>query len=122
MGTNYYHRTDICECCNRYKEKHIGKNSMGWQFSFQGYMGYEENPKIQSFEDWKRELLADGKIFDEYGKEFSLKEFVDLVESKKTAPNHHYDYCMKHSAVRGYDMSNDWKDDNGHAFTSSEFS
>jgi hypothetical protein len=122
MGTNYYQRTDICECCNRYKEKHIGKNSMGWQFSFQGYTSYDDNPKIKSFEDWKRELQADGKIFDEYGRELTFEEFVELVESKNKAPNNHYDYCKKEAANRGYDMLNDWKDDEGYSFSGADFS
>lgn len=46
MGTNYYIRTtegaDYCEHCGRgeqYKEIHIGKSSMGWQFSFKRQLG-----------------------------------------------------------------------------------
>ena len=122
MGTNYYQRTDICESCQRFKERHIGKNSMGWQFSFRGYKSYEDVPKITSFEDWKRELQADGKIFNEYGEEFTFDKFVELVESKKTAPNNHYDYCKREESNRGYSMDNDWKDDEGISFTGGEFS
>ena len=124
MGTNYYQRTDICKCCNRYKERHIGKSSCGWQFSFQGYMGYEDNPKIQSFKDWIREIKADihSKIFDEYGRELSLDEFIKLVEDKKAESHNHYDYCKKEASNRGYDISNDWKDDEGYSFSSHDFS
>lgn len=124
MGTNYYQRTDICDSCNRYKEKHIGKSSGGWEFSFQGYNKQEDNPRIQSFEDWKRELQADGKIFDEYGKEYSFEEFVALVESKKNGKfndrlnMNHYDNCNK----QGFNMYNDWKDKEGHSFTGCDFS
>ena len=101
MGTNYYQRTDICPCCNRYKEKHIGKNSGGWDFTFQGYNFVESQPKISSWEDWKRELKDNGKIFDEYGRELSFDEFVAFVEenhngSFKDRPNlNHYDYCVE---------------------------
>ncbi len=123
MGTNYYHRTNICEKCNRYKEKHIGKSSGGWQFSFQGYR--EHNiPKIASFRDWKRELQADGKIFDEYGEEMSFEDFVKMVENKQydkfnsEANMNHYDYCVK----SGYNVSNDWKDKEEYSFTSADFS
>ena len=76
MGTNYYHRTNICKCCDRYDEKHIGKNSMGWQFSFQGYKD-DESPNIESFKHWKK-VLQEGKIFDEYDKEISVNEFISL--------------------------------------------
>ena len=118
MGTNYYQRTDICECCKRFKQRHIGKNSMGWQFSFQGYSGFEDNPKIKSFEDWKRELQADGKIFDEYGRELTFEEFVELVEKSQTEKLNHYDWCHK----QGYDMGNDWKDPEEYAFGFRDFS
>lgn len=127
MGTNYYQRTDICKCCNRYKERHIGKNSAGWEFSFQGHNN-EDYPEIYSFEDWKRELQADGKIFSEYGEEISFEDFVKLVEEKQNGkwndrPNlNHYDWCKEHSEERGYSMDNDWKDKEGYSFTFSEFS
>ena len=125
MSTNYYHRTDICESCKRYKEQHIGKSSAGWEFSFQGYNAEEHRPAIMSFEDWKRELQADGKIFDEYGTEISVDDFIKLVEDKKGGtyndkPNlNHYEYLSKQTV---YDMSEEWKDPDGHSFTSSEFS
>ena len=128
MGTNYYHRINICEHCNRYNERHIGKSSAGWQFSFQGYRVEQHCPAIMSFEDWKRELQAEGKIFDENGKETSYEEFVKLVEDKKDGqynerPNlNHYDYCLSKHKERGFNMDNDWKDDEGYAFTFSEFS
>jgi hypothetical protein len=101
---------------------------MGWEFSFQGYN--ESQPEIYSFEDWKRELQADGKIFDEYGQEISFEDFVKLVEDKKISkgrdkskPNiNHYDYCFAEHEERGYDMKNSWKDDKGHSFTFTEFS
>jgi hypothetical protein len=120
MGTNYYQRTDICDCCNRYKERHIGKNSHGWTFNFRGYKHVEDVPKIASFEDWKRELIAEGEIFDEYGRKLTFDEFVELVESKKTAPNSHFDYCEKQSYDKVY--MDYWKDDEGFSFTGGEFS
>lgn len=30
MGTNYYAIKNLCECCNRSDEEHIGKSSAGW--------------------------------------------------------------------------------------------
>ena len=124
MGTNYFHRTNICESCNRYKEVHIGKSSGGWEFSFQGYIDTEHLPRIKSFEDWKKELQTGNKIFDEYGREYSYEEFVKLVEDKKGGkfngkPNlNHFDSCTE----AGYNMERDWKDEQGHSFTSADFS
>ena len=133
MGTNYYYRTNICDCiggCGRYDEKHIGKNSAGWEFSFQGYynFGDEDKPDIRSFEEWKKELQTGGKIFDEYDRETSYEEFIAFVEEMQTGkfnnrPNkNHYDYCKSMQKERYYDMNNDWKDKEGYSFTTHDFS
>ncbi len=73
MGTNFYHRINICSECRRYDERHIGKSSVGWQFSFKGWKDSEGRPAIKSWQDWKYILktFKDGQIFDEYGKEWS---------------------------------------------------
>ena len=126
MGTNYYHRKNICEYCDRFDEKHIGKSSAGWKFNFQGYKD-ESDSLILSFADLKKELQT-GKIFNEYDKVISFDDFVKMVENKQTGkfnnkPNkNHYDYCQKEASNRGYDMSNDWKDKEGYFFSFSEFS
>jgi hypothetical protein len=118
MGTNYYHRTNCCDKCDRFDERHIGKSSAGWQFNFQGY------EDIKSYEAWLRLLWKStkidktGKIFDEYGKEIDLDDFVRMVSNKQKEPNNHYDHCEN----EGHSMDNDWKDGEGYAFTSSEFS
>ncbi len=122
MGTNYYHRTNICESCNRFDERHIGKSSAGWQFNFQGYDGKDGDPKILSFKDWLNYLCNRGKIFSEYDEEITVENFVELVKSKQSQPNNHYDYCKEHHKEQGFSMSNDWKDSEGYAFTSADFS
>lgn len=121
MGTNYYQRINICDCCSRFDEIHIGKSSAGWQFHFQGYIDRDSFPKIASFEDWKRELQV-GKIVDEYGREYTLPEFIEIVEAKqKVLTNiNHYEYCQ---SAEGYTRNNrDWIDKEGYSFTKSEFS
>jgi hypothetical protein len=121
VGTNYYQRTNICECCGRYEERHIGKKSAGWEFSFQGY---NEDIEIYSWEDWKKVLKEKGKIFNEYGEEISYEEFVKLVEDSKGGEyngrlnTNHYDYCEKDGCI----TNNDWKDPEGHSFSLSDFS
>ncbi len=121
MGTNYYHRTNICNCCNRHDERHIGKSSAGWQFNFQGYynFGEEDKPDIRSFKKWQ-EILQEGKIFNEYGEEISFNEFISIVSSKQELNDNknQYDSCK----ARGCNLNNDWKDEEGYAFTTAEFS
>ena len=50
MGTNYYHRTNICLHCIRYDENHIGKSSGGWtlycdEVSFEDFVKLVESKK-----------------------------------------------------------------------------
>ncbi len=104
-GINYYHRKNICECCERYDEVHIGKASVGWQFSFHG------TDEIRDNLDWVDQLQT-GQIFDEYGNELSSDEFLKLVGESRGKHN----YAVK------YPSSRDWIDLNGWSFADYEFS
>lgn len=125
MGTNYYLRTNICECCDRYDEKHIGKKSVGWQFGFRSYR--TEEIEIETCENWLEVLLKavlidrTGKICNEYGAEVPFDSFVEMVKkSKDNLENkNHYDWCVEHECLNSY---NQWKDAEGYSFTDSEFS
>jgi hypothetical protein len=81
-------------------------------------------PRIRSYQDWIKALSAEGKIFDENNREIPFYDFVKMVLEKQSGnfgekPNlNHYDYCQK----QGYNMSDDWKDDEGYSFTSKDFS
>jgi len=81
MSTNYYLRTNICECCNRYDEQHIGKKSYGSKFVF--YLPEEYEVCRDYFVEVCRIVLTgNGKIFDEYGKEVTIRELKDVVKSE----------------------------------------
>lgn len=131
MGTNYY--CIFTEKSRWYQDSptmkvqhrlHIGKSSGGWTFSFHGIIEWEAEKndiqEIKSFKDWK-ELFRTYrcKIEDEYGKNVSVKEFIKLVEEKKTARSNHYHYCKKEYPES---MQDQWLDDEGNSFTSGEFS
>jgi|WetSurMetagenome_2_1015567.scaffolds.fasta_scaffold11064_4 hypothetical protein len=77
MGTNYYLEYDKCKKCGRADSIHIGKSSAGWKFLFQKIPG-----KAESFPQWVY-LLQKGTITDEYDKEHTFKEFLELVKSKQ---------------------------------------
>ena len=121
MGTNYYHRSNTCLCCDRYDEHHIGKSSAGWTFNFHGER--DKNPEfnplgetIVSFADWKKRLKI-GRIFDEYDEEISFEDFVKLIESKRNEKNNHTLYCRENHPEQKC-----WIDENGHSFSEGEFS
>lgn len=77
MGTNYYLRTNLCSCCKRFNEQHIGKSSAGWKFIFHATW------ELRSADDWFKEIEnSHGLIFDEYGVERTIDEFKKLVTAK----------------------------------------
>ena len=125
MGTNYYVAKNSCECCNRYDEEyHIGKDSYGWAFTFQGYPA----ERLTSWKAWK-EFLREQEIRDEYGEKVDYEWFVQYIE---TARNPQYIHPinerqnLQHNAegrAKGwFDPKYDWDDDDGYAFCSREFS
>ena len=127
MGTNYYVAKNLCECCNRYDEEyHIGKSSMGWAFTFQGY-------KYDNLTTWKlwKEYLKDKIIKDEYGDTISYEEFVEMVETYKS-PNYinsqnnrknlSHNTQGKIDSRPWFNPEYDWDDEDGYSFTSREFS
>ena len=124
MGTNYYARYEICECCKRYEELHIGKSSAGWSFSFRGYSEEYMLYGVKSFDDWKRVIKEHNmKIYDEYGNYITLDEFIGIVESKKGGENL-FTYSKKNGVQSSIDLSvleRMWLDNEGNSFSDMEF-
>lgn len=123
MGTNFYHRTrsGFLGLFGREEEKHIGKRSGGWRFSFRGYKDSEGRPIIVSWQDWKR-ALKKGKIFDEYGKQYSYVYFVVMVEQGRApGSKNHYDYVWDAPKLGPAYLQDDWKDAEGWSFSTTEF-
>lgn len=116
MGTNYYHEIELCDKCHNTESVHIGFSAVGWTFMFQA------TETIRSWKDWQARLgQANGRIVDEYGREFSLAEFAAMVERKQTstwgpenrpATNHAVEYPEPTSFV----------DPEGYSFSTREFS
>lgn len=113
MGTNYYYRYNLCDCCGRYDEEHVGKSSFGWSFSFHG------TDEIRSFDDWLKFFESHpGQLFDEYDRPVTIKEFKELVEAKRDGFNHVLECRRKHY---GYD-EREWIDSQGNSFSAHDFS
>lgn len=150
MSTNYYFRVSegpLAACA----PLHIGKTSGGWQFHFQGYLE-EGGLKtlevsrlgalhiqvlvprlmIRSLDDWLEFLdTTPGVILNEYGEELPVERFKQLVRSHgpgcATAAGkllaNHVDYLASNASVYGpVNVNKDWKDPQGYAFTTVEFS
>jgi len=120
MGTNYYLVVNKCECCNRRDLVHIGKKSLGWQFSFYGPV--QQFPDLRSWESWKV-FLINQLIVDEYDRDITFEEFVLLVENSKDGRNH-FDACTESFPdwIDRVGQGIDWKDEEGWSFSSGEFS
>lgn len=124
MGTNYYVAKNYCECCERYDEEyHIGKDSYGWAFSFQGYRA----ERLVSWQAWK-EFLKDKMIMNEYGERIHYEWFVAYIESQKTVnftrADGHANLVHNHEGRKQgwFNPEYDWDDPEGYSFSSREFS
>jgi hypothetical protein len=126
MGTNYYVAKNRCECCKRYDEEyHIGKSSLGWSFTFQGY----PYMKLTSWKMWK-EFLKDQLIYDEYREPMSYEEFVHMIETYKSPSyvsdrghkNLSHNQAGKTDKYPWFNPERDWDDEDGYSFTTTEFS
>lgn len=125
MSTNYYVITNECECCKRYDEQHIGKSSVGWEFTFRGYQG-----ELTSWDQWKSYLI--GKtIRDEYSESVSYQDFVDMVEGPKSPgfvnpttgrKNLSHNDAGKNDKYPWFNPEYDWYDNLGYSFSEREFS
>jgi hypothetical protein len=114
MGTNFYYRKRSGLFGSDVEELHIGKQSAGWQFTFRAYKGEDGKIAIESWKTWKEILTRSkaGKIFDEYGKEFTAQEFIHMVEATSTGKNH-VDFASYET--------NTWNDPEGWSFSLTEF-
>lgn len=140
MGTNYSWMRNHCDKCGRHDLVHIGKKSVGWQFSFRGYKPDQWNPDAvvaMSFEDWKK-LLSGQTVVSEYGEKETCEEFIEWVtkargeyvvpatgERRKYLD--HITECLGNPREREWQQrrlsdGTDWHDADGFSFSGSEFS
>jgi hypothetical protein len=107
MGTNYYWIKNPCPHCGHGDRLHIGKSAAGWKFMFHAPEG------VRSYTDWLEILRSDrGTIVSQYGEEFSVGHFEEIVEIKNDDSN-------ENPSVRD---SNEWYDEDGYHFSGYEFS
>ena len=79
MGTNYYLITDVCKYCRRRDKIHLGKFKYGFKF----LLRYDSNryANWQGMRFYLERMIRNGSwIEDEYGRDYPLEEFIDLVE------------------------------------------
>lgn len=122
MSTNFYlPQTCPCPCehCT-VEDLHIGKRSIGWQFSFRAY------PSLLSRHDWEALVAKVGTVMDEYGREFSPVQFWAEVDATRE-PRSDGSAPLSHFGMRGRQNipANDpalFLDDQGWDFSEHEFS
>lgn len=112
MGTNYYARTDVCECCGRGDERHICKSLT----SFRGYSEFDL--KLRSWRDWKSFLQRDNiTVWTEYGEQIPVEKFIaDVEATPREARERQTRWVLKY-----HDPSRDWLDAEGFSFHDGEF-
>ena len=111
MGTNYYidDGHQCIHCGHPIRERtHIGKNSSGWKFLFNGQ-------DFKTKREWFACLQYAGpevplpQIVDEYGQTIDFNTFASMVKSRQLASSH----------VTNSPRS--WCDDEGYNFYDGEF-
>lgn len=108
MGTNFYVQKDYCENCGRFDEIHIGKSSIGWQFTFEG-------TKYKSFAEWCQILRASDIIIrDEHENVVRFTDLLLLIKQKQA------DITNRKHAVEY--PKNNWEDIEGYQFIGTDFS
>jgi hypothetical protein len=127
MGTNYYWRTEPCEHCGRSDEVlHICKSLN----KFRGHFtwpddGGDAEPWVVSWQDWKAELRGGaGRIFDEYGAEHDVEEFIRCVELvPMESRRRQFDWMVENRGTAAEVAPGcDWLDADGFSFIGGEFS
>jgi len=85
--------------------RHLGQRAVGWQFQFRAW------PEIGITETqaWLRQLDDAEWIKDEYGRNYTVDEFLEAVEA-----------CAN-GQQRGL-YGRDWRDADGNTFCGAEFS
>lgn len=131
MSTNYYWRRNICTCCDRYDELHVG-HFAGGGWSFQGYIpqpfGDESHPLLTSWVLWKAELRKPGQLWSEHGYERPVEGFIEDIDAVPTkSRRRQYDWLKAHpesvdqSRLDRIEAGCDWLDEDGYSFHGGDF-
>lgn len=74
---------------NLEQEIHLGRMSYGWQFLWDYHNGIYFQPTLESI---KKFLSQDGiTIYDEYGRKFTLEQFIDEIRPSLYKDRNHQD-------------------------------
>jgi hypothetical protein len=124
MGTNFYVRYNVCECCDRSDELHVGKSSSGLRAYRQPMWSLENvTPigEIYSWQDWKRFFAeVPHETWDEYGRQITDSEVIDWFEGL-SAERRRRQYDAVQEIPSGLRASY-WLDSEGFTMCSEDFS
>lgn len=100
MGTNYYLRYNICKCCGRFNQYHIGKDSGGWKFLF------HIDSAHKNIDDWLENMRSSRyEIYDEYDNRISYHDFIFMIRSKQKEKSRVIEYPKSFTTDEKYDYS-----------------
>ena len=122
MGMNYYVKLKDRKVNQR--DLHIGKNSAGWEFSFQGYEvdEYYNIPQLKSKQEWFEYIFLyfEDSIYNEENENITFHKFANIVNgTKNKGLSNHYDYLKKQ---HDYESLKDcFKDEDGFSISMGEF-
>lgn len=110
MGINFYALDKHCRTCNQalpegseYTRIHLGKASVGWQFTLQ----YNDGKYYKNWLEMKG-WLADKHIVNEYDDQLTLQDFIEWVENRQDIkdPITSYGHDDRLKIIGGYKFYN----------------
>lgn len=129
MGTNYYHRTDICPCCSRYEVTHICKSHITFEAIVQWNDDGTMAVVVSSWAQWKDRLRAGGEVWNEYREIIPTERFIaDVEATDPQARRRQYDWLRDERPVwmqphlDSVSPDGEWLDADGFSFSGREFS
>ena len=125
MGTNYYARFNICDCCGRYDSAHICRSHS----TYRAYLVDWDNPldalygKVTSVADWLTVLAMPGvEVWDEYDRRVPTDEFVEQVRASRSYSQTKWDIQQQWMADNPWYTPTGFRDPEGFVMEPCEFS
>lgn len=135
MSTNYYWQLDHCKTCGRSDEPvHICKSMTSWnarmEWDDESNCEVPTMVSVQAWADWLRFQNKAGYIVDEYGQEYEVEHFIEMVERvPMEARRRQYDWCLQNPGHSTFSRVSDgpatgrhWLDSEGFTFYGGAFS
>lgn len=130
MGTNYYHRFNVCPHCERWDSAHICKSGSLFHALTREDSEGHIRVVVSTWAQWQDRLREDGFVLDEYDKRIDVDEFIERFAASGSGDSHpqlryvaegELIACPSPGDVIRWDRHSSWLDPDGYLFHAFEF-